>query len=391
MHKIQTLNKISPKGLELFPREKYEVASEILNPDAVLVRSAKMHDMEIPATVKAIARAGAGVNNIPVDQCSQRGIVVFNTPGANANGVKELAVAGLFLSSRNLVGGIEWAKALVGTGEDVPKAVEKGKSQFVGPEILGKTLGVIGLGAIGVMVANAADALGMRVVGYDPFISVEAAWGLSQNVKRAVGLESLMAESDYISIHVPLNDKTKSMINRDKFGLMKKGVRILNLARSGLVNNEDLGAAIAEGVVACYVTDFPDEDLLKNEKVIGFPHLGASTPEAEDNCATMAAAQLRAFLEHGNIRNGVNFPDSEMIPSAETRILIANRNIPGMVGQISATLAARDLNIADMLNKHKGELAYNIIDIDGKVGEPEVDAIKSIDGVIMVRVIETGR
>ena len=389
MYKIQTLNKISPKGLELFPRDAYEIASEILNPDAILVRSAKMHDMELPESVKAIARAGAGVNNIPLDKCTDRGIVVFNTPGANANGVKELTLTALFLASRKLADGIVWAKGLVGKGEEVPKLVEKGKSQFAGPEIAGKTLGLIGLGAIGVMVANAADALGMNVVGYDPFISVEAAWGLSQNVRRAVGLESLLAEADYISIHAPLNDKTKGMINRDRFSLMKKGVRIVNLARSGLVNNEDLIAALADDTVACYVTDFPDEELLKNENVIGLPHLGASTPESEDNCATMAVQQIRNFIERGNIRNGVNFPDCEMAPSADTRLIIANKNIPGMVGQITATLAEKNINISDMINKHKGDAAYNIIDIDGAVDDMQIAAIKKINGVIMVRTIDT--
>ncbi|MBD3393895.1 MAG: 3-phosphoglycerate dehydrogenase [Chitinivibrionales bacterium] len=389
MFKIQTLNKISSKGLELLPREGYEIASEILNPDAIIVRSAKMHDMELPGSVKAIARAGAGVNNIPLDACTERGIVVFNTPGANANGVKELTLASLLLASRDLVSGIQWARALVGKGDEVPKLVEKGKSQFAGPEIMGKTLGVIGLGAIGVMVANAAEALGMNVVGYDPFISVEAAWGLSQNVRRAVGLESLMAEADYITIHAPLTDKTKGMLNRDKFALMKKGVRVLNLARSGLVNNEDLQAAIAEGIVACYVTDFPDEDLLKNERVIGLPHLGASTPEAEDNCAKMAAVQVRNFLQYGNIRNGVNFPDCEMAPSSANRLLIANRNVPGMVGQITAALADKNINIADMINRHKGDAAYNIIDIDGAIGESELASIRRIKGVIMARVVDT--
>ncbi|NLD99096.1 MAG: 3-phosphoglycerate dehydrogenase, partial [Fibrobacter sp.] len=292
MFKIQTLNKIAAVGLDLLPRDNFEIASEFNAPDAILVRSANMLDMQIPASVKAIARAGAGVNNIPVNVCSEKGIVVFNTPGANANGVKELVLAGLLLSSRRIIPGIMWAKSLVGKGDEVPKIIEKGKSDFTGPEIKGKRLGVIGLGAIGVMVANDAVELGMQVTGYDPFISVEAAWGLSRNVRRARGLESLLAESDYITLHVPLSDKTKGMINRERMAIMKKGARLLNFARGGLVNNEDLRDALADGTVSAYVTDFPDEDLLKLDNVIAFPHLGASTPEAEDNCAVMAANQL---------------------------------------------------------------------------------------------------
>jgi D-3-phosphoglycerate dehydrogenase len=387
MYKIQTLNKISPKGLEVLPRDDYEVASDMLNPDAVLVRSANMLDMDIAPSIKAIARAGAGVNNIPIEKCTQRGIVVFNTPGANANGVKELVLAGMLLASRKLIPAVEWTNGLVGKGDEVPKLVEKGKSQYSGTEIKGKKLGIIGLGAIGVMVANAADELGMDVTGYDPWISIEAAWGLSRKVKRAIGLDSLIVDSDYITIHVPFGDKTKGMINRDKFMLMKKGVILLNLARGGLVNNQDLKAALAGGTVACYVTDFPDEDLLKTQKVLAFPHLGASTEESEDNCARMAATQLQEFLEIGNIKNSVNFPDSEMPASGLTRIVIANRNVPNMVGQITAVLAAKKINIADMLNKHKDDLAYNIIDLDNPIGEGEEKTLKAIEGVLMVRVI----
>ncbi|MFP4163223.1 MAG: phosphoglycerate dehydrogenase [Chitinispirillaceae bacterium] len=390
MYKIQTLNKISTKGLELFPRDDYEIASEFTSPDAVVLRSYKMNDMAIPQSVKAIARAGAGVNNIPVPDCTERGIVVFNTPGANANGVKELVLTGLLMSSRRLVPGVQWAKSLVGKGDEVPKLVEKGKSNFAGPEIRGKRLGVIGLGAIGVMVANDAEALGMEVTGYDPFISVEAAWGLSRSVKRARGLESLLAESDYISLHVPLTDKTKGMINKERFTLMKKGVRLLNFARGGLVNNSDLIEALNDGTVDTYVTDFPDENLLKQEKVIGFPHLGASTPEAEDNCAEMAVKQLRNYLEYGNIKNSVNFPNCEMDFAGETRVIIANRNVPSMVGQITTLLAEEKSNISDMINKHKADLAYNIIDIDGPVSDETLFKIKSIEGVIMARLIKNG-
>ncbi|MBN1756804.1 MAG: phosphoglycerate dehydrogenase [Chitinispirillaceae bacterium] len=385
MYKIQTLNKISPVGINLVLQNGYEVASEILNPDAILVRSTAMHDMQLPESVKAIARAGAGVNNIPVEACANSGVVVFNTPGANANGVKELVLAGMLLASRNIIPGVQWAQTLIGKGDEVPKLIEKGKSNFAGPEIKGKRLGVIGLGAIGVMVANDAVALGMQVTGYDPYISVEAAWGLSSIVKRARSLESLLAESDYLTMHLPLNDKTKGMINQERLALMKKGVCILNFSRGGLVRNADLFQAMTDGTVGTYVTDFPDEDLLKHEKVIAIPHLGASTPEAEDNCAVMAVNQVRNYLEYGNIKNSVNFPDCDLgIPSGH-RIIIANRNVPNMVGQITTLLAAEKINIADMLNRHRGDFAFNIIDIDGTVDKSIVGKISAIEGVIMVR------
>jgi len=387
MYKIQTLNKISPIGLDLFPRDDYEIASEIVNPDAIVLRSFKMHDMEIPQSVKSVARAGAGVNNIPIDKCTAQGIIVFNTPGANANGVKELVLAGLFLSSRRLVHGIEWAKTLIGKGDEIDKLVEKGKSDFAGPEIKGKRLGVIGLGAIGVMVANDAAALGMEVVGYDPFISVDAAWRLDHSVKQARSQEALIAESDYITVHVPLTDKTKGMFNKERFATMKKGARLLNFARGDLVNNADLAAALADGTLGAYVTDFPTDALLKLDNVIAFPHLGASTPEAEDNCAVMAVNQTRNFLEKGNIKNSVNFPDCELDFRAKMRLVIANKNIPNMVGQITGVLAAEKINIADMINKHKGELAYNIIDVDGELPAGAADKIRAIEGVIMARVI----
>ncbi|MBN1578376.1 MAG: phosphoglycerate dehydrogenase [Chitinispirillaceae bacterium] len=387
MYKLQTLNKISPVGLDIALHDGYEAASEILNPDAILVRSANMLEMTIPDSVKAIARAGAGVNNIPIDKCANRGIVVFNTPGANANGVKELTLAGMLLASRRLVPGILWGKTLIGKGDEVPKLIEKGKSNYAGPEIKGKRLGVIGLGAIGVMVANDAVALGMRVSGYDPYISVEAAWGLSRDVKRARSLESLLAESEYVTLHLPLNDSTKGMMNRERLALMKKGSFLLNFSRSGLVCNDDLFAAFTEGRIAVYVTDFPDEELLRHEQVIAIPHLGASTPEAEDNCAVMAVNQLRDFLEHGNIRNSVNFPDCDLGMAVKNRIIIANRNIPNMVGQITTLLASEKINIADMLNRHKGDFAYTIIDIDDEVDEALVAKIRAIDGVVMVRAI----
>ncbi len=387
MFKVQTLNKIAMIGLDVFPREQYEIASDILNPDAILVRSADMHNLQLPASVKAIGRAGAGVNNIPIDQCSKRGIVVFNTPGANANGVKELVLASLLMSSRRIVPAIEWARTLKGKGKEVGPLVEKGKNDFVGPEIKGKKLGVIGLGAIGVMVANDAVALGMEVAGYDPYISVEAAWGLSRTVRRATSLDQLLAQSDYITLHVPLMDQTKGMLKADKFALMKKGVRIINLARGGLVKNADLLEALKTGGVGCYVTDFPDDDLLDVPGVIAIPHLGASTPEAEDNCAVMAAEQVRDFLENGNIKNSVNFPACALPSMGRNRILVANANVPNMVGQITTVLAGEKINIADMMNKSVGDFAYNIIDVDGQVSDAQVEKLRKIEGVVMVRLI----
>lgn len=386
MFKIQTLNKISPRGLEILPSESYDVASEISDPDAILVRSFKMHDMEIPDSVKAIARAGAGINTIPIDKCTERGIAVFNTPGANANGVKELVLTGLFLSSRKIFEGMAWAKELVGRGDEVPKLIEKGKSDFVGPELRGKKLGVIGLGAIGVMVANDAVALGMEVEGFDPYISVEAAWGLSRTVIRAENLDELIGKSDYITIHVPLNENTKGMLDYNKFSNMRKGIRLLNFARGDLVNNADLMRAIDEGIIERYITDFPDEQLLKSEKVIAIPHLGASTLESEENCAVMAVNQLRNYLEDGNIRNSVNFPKCELVRQIGTcRIIIVNRNIPNILGQITAVIAEQNINISELINKNRGELAYNIIDTDSEIIDESLKKIMAIDGVIIAR------
>lgn len=386
-YKIQTLNKIAAIGLNRLSRDLYEIASELPNPDAILVRSAKLLDMELPTSLKAIARAGAGYNNIPVDRCTQRGIIVFNTPGANANAVKELALAGLFLSSRKISQGIEWSKSLIGKGGDVPKLIEEGKNNFVGPEIQGKTLGVIGLGAIGVLVANAAQALGMNVIGYDPYISVESAWELSHMVQRASGLETLLRQADYISLHTPLTDNTKGYIGKEKFQMMKRDVRLLNFARGGLVNNVDLSEALNDGKVFCYVTDFPDEELLKHPKVIGIPHLGASTFESEDNCAIMAVDEIKDYLENGNIKNSVNFPNCSMERNGGIRLLIANMNVPKMIGQITAILAEENINISNMLNRHRDNVAYNIIDIDGDISMEQVGKIKKVDGIIMVRVL----
>lgn len=391
MYKIQTLNKIAPEGLALFPRETYEIASEILNPDAILVRSAEMAEFALPASVKAIARAGAGVNNIPVAKYTEKGVVVFNTPGANANAVKELVIATLLFSSRPVLKAAEWVKGLAGKGDEIPELAEKGKSQFVGPEIKGKTLGVIGLGAIGAMVANDAVGLGMNVIGFDPFISVDAAWSLSRSVHKAESLDALLAKSDYISVHVPQTNETKGFINADKIRIMKKGVRILNFARGGLVNNADMITAINDGKVACFVTDFADEELLKTENVICLPHLGASTPEAEDNCAFMAVNQIVDFLENGNIVNSVNFPKCKIdgqIPAKGSRLCIANKNVPNMIGQITSILAGSKLNIASMTNQNRADVAYNLIDIDAKVSANVIANLKDIDGVITVRVIE---
>ncbi len=388
MLKIQTLNEIDPAGLKKFPSDQYEVSSELTEPDGIVLRSYKMHDMEIPSSVKAIARAGAGVNNIPVQDCTNKGIVVFNTPGANANGVKELAIAGLLLASRDIAESITWAKTLIGEGDDVPALVEKGKKNFAGQEIKGKTLAVIGLGAIGVLVANAAQALGMKVIGFDPYMQVKHALRLSRNVKYAEGIESLLAEADYITINIPQTPETKGYIDKKKFAMMKDGARILNFARGGLINNDDLEAAIESGKVARYVTDFPDEQVLKMKNVISIPHLGASTAESETNCALMAVDQMRDYLENGNIVNSVNFPQAEMDRTGEPRILIANKNVPNMVGQISTVLAEAGINISHMLNKNRNDIAYNIIDVETITDSNALyEKLTKIDGVVMVRIL----
>jgi D-3-phosphoglycerate dehydrogenase len=390
MYRIRTYNKISPEGLKLFPIDKYEIAGDLPNPDAVLVRSADMHAVEIPDTVKAIARAGAGYNNIPVDECTKKGIVVFNTPGGNANAVKELAIASLLLSSRNIIGGINWTASIADKADEVPDLVEKNKSKFEGPELKGKTLGVIGLGAIGVMVANDALYLGMNVTGYDPFISVEAAWNLSRLVQRAETLEGLLAKSDYVTIHVPYSDATKGLLDAEKFRIIKKGARLINLARGGLANEADVITALNEGKLSAYVTDFASAELLANPKAICIPHLGASTPEAEDNCAVMAVQQLMDFLESGAIKNSVNFPKCRLEKHSRSpyRLLVVNRNVPNMVGQITTTLAGANINIADLVNHHRSDVAYNIIDTEQKIPDTALEQLKKIEGVIRVRTIE---
>ena len=387
MYKIMKLNKISAEGLAIFPLDKYEIGTEITHPDVMILRSFKMHDMSLPESLLTVGRAGAGVNNIPVQKCLEKGIVVFNTPGANANAVKELVIAGLLISSRDIGAGINFTGSLKGKGSEVPSLVEKNKNKFAGQEIFGKTLGVIGVGKIGVMVANSAIDLGMRVIGYDPFISVESAWGLSSEVQRAEGLDMLLSNSDYISLHTPLTDTTRGVINAEKFSRMKKGVRILNFSRGGIVNNEDLSKAIKNGIVERYVTDFPDDELLNMEKVIAIPHLGASTEEAEENCAIMVANQIRDFVENGNIKNSVNYPDCKLELNSNFRLVVMNKNIPNMLGQISTILANSNINIVEMLNKSKGDYACNIIDMSNQPSKETIEAICNIEGVVRARVL----
>ncbi|MFO1465793.1 MAG: phosphoglycerate dehydrogenase [Steroidobacteraceae bacterium] len=384
--RIQTLNNISMSGLERLPRDRFEVASDIGHPDAILVRSADMHTMTIAESVKAIARAGAGTNNIPVAAMSKRGIPVFNAPGANANAVKELVVAGMFLAARNICEAWAFVRGLSGDDHAIEEAVEKGKKRFVGFELPGRTLGVIGLGAIGVEVANTALGLRMKVLGYDPLITVQRAWQLSSAVQQAVSLDDLFARSQLITLHVPLNDKTRGLVNESRIRLMPKGAVVLNFARAPIVDEAAVVAALGEGHLAAYVCDFPSVRLKDHPKVVALPHLGASTNEAEENCAVMVADTLRDFLETGNVHHSVNFPESLLmrIPNT-TRIAIANDNVPNMVGQISTCLAEAKLNIADLLNKSRGELAYTLIDVDGEVPESVVKKIRAIPGVLTAR------
>jgi len=385
MFKILTLNNISVKGLQRLPREQYEVASEISHPDGILVRSFKMHDMEIPETVAAIGRAGAGVNNIPVDKMTQRGVPVFNAPGANANAVKELVLAGLLMASRNIAPAMEFAGGLDGSDSEISSAVESGKKNFVGSELPSKTLGVIGLGAIGVRVANAALSLGMKVVGYDPLISVQSAWQLSSGVEKAVSVDHLFSQCDAVSVHVPLLDATKGLVSAERIKMMPKGGILVNLARGGICDDDAVLAALDSGQLHSYVIDFPTKQLLSHSKVISFPHLGASTEEAEENCAVMVSDSLKEYLEDGTVRNSVNFPEAYMPRNGGARITIANANVPNMVGQISTLLANAGLNIADLLNKSRGEVAYTIIDLDNGIDDATLDAIRNIEGVLSLR------
>ena len=382
---IQLLNKIAKVGLDQLG-DGYQVGEEIANPDGIMVRSAVMHDMEFGADLKAIARAGAGVNNIPIERCSAEGIVVFNTPGANANGVKELAVCALLLAARNIIGGIEWAKSLAGTA-DVAKQVEKGKSKFAGTELQGKTLGVIGLGAIGGMIANTAIALGMNVIGCDPFLSVEGAWNLDHNIKRAATYDEIFEKADYITLHVPATKDTKNMICTENIAKMKDGAKIINLSRADLVNAAELKVALADGKISAYVTDFPTEDILDGVNVVAIPHLGASTEESEDNCAVMAAKELDDYLANGNITNSVNFPNLTMPRTGAARICVLHANVPAIITKITAALADEGLNIENMTNKSKGDNAYTVADVANAPSADAIARIAAVEGIYKVRAI----
>jgi D-3-phosphoglycerate dehydrogenase len=387
MYKILTLNNISPSGLDRLPREKYEVASEIQHPDAILVRSFNMHAIDIAPTVKAIGRAGAGVNNIPVERMNMAGIPVFNAPGANANAVKELVIAGMLMGARNLCQGWLFACNLQGDDATIHRQVESGKKQFVGFELPGKTLGVVGLGAIGVQVANGALALGMNVIGLDPDITVQRAWEVSSQVRKAASIEDVLINSDFVTFHVPLIEATRRMINEERLKLVRNNVVILNFSRDGVVDDAAVVAAINAGKVYAYVCDFPSNLLKNHPRVIVLPHLGASTREAEENCAAMVVEQVRDFLENGNIRNSVNFPELFMPRNGEFRLAIANENVPNMLGQISTCLAAADLNILDMLNKSRGDLAYTLVDVNAPVRPECLRSIRDINGVLNVRAL----
>ena len=386
MYRIKTLNKISAVGTSRFG-SGYVCGGDAEDPHGILVRSASLHEMEFPKSLLAIARAGAGVNNIPIDRCSENGIVVFNTPGANANAVKELVIAALFLTSRKIVPAMEWAKTLKGSGAEVGKLVEKGKSNFAGPEIRGKRLGVIGLGAIGILVANAANALGMEVYGYDPYLSVDAAWGLSRSVRHARTLDEIFANSDYLTIHVPLNPDTKNLIDSEAIQKMNDGVRILNFARGGLVNTEAVLAGLKNGKISVYATDFPSDDLLGVDGVLAVPHLGASPPESEDNCARMAADELKDYLENGNIRNSVNMPSVSMPRDHSVRVCVLHRNIPNTISLLSGALAQTGINIENMQSKSRKDYAYAILDVTGEPDAKTMETLEQRSEIIKIRVI----
>ncbi len=388
MYNILTLNKIAACGLENFDAAKYTVSDSCENPDAIILRSFSMHDMLLPESLCAVARAGAGVNNIPLDKCAQQGIVVFNTPGANANAVCELTLAGLFLASRDIVGGVEWAKTLKGNGAEVGKMVEKGKSNFAGCEIKGKTLAVIGLGAIGVLVANAAHSLGMKVVGYDPYMSVKAALSLDSHTVIKAELKDAVAEADYITLHLPLMDATRGMVGADLLAVAKKGVKLLNFSRGELVDTPALIKALEDGTISSYVVDFPSDEVIGLPKVVAIPHLGASSAESEDNCAVMAAKELVEYLENGNIVNSVNYPNCELPRTAGTvRITVLHKNIPNMIANISAAFSAKNINIENMVNKSRGDYACTILDVEN-IDDAAIEEFKAVDGIIKVRVIK---
>jgi len=388
MKKILTLNNISVAGLDCLPRDSYEVSSECSAPDAIILRSYKMHDMDIPDSLKAVGRAGAGTNNIPIEKMSQKGVAIFNAPGANANAVKELVIAGMLIGCRNLCQAWNYTRALEGDNAEISKAVEQGKKDYAGFELPGRTLGVVGLGAIGRYVANAALDLGMNVIGYDPGITVEGAWQLSSTVQKAASIEELLSKVDFVTFHVPLIEATKNMINAERIKVMKDNAIILNFARDGIVDDAAVLEALNSNKLYAYVCDFPSNEIKNHERVVSLPHLGASTVEAEDNCAIMVAEQVRDYLENGNVRNSVNFPQVKMDRNSAHRITVVNSNVPNMVGQISTTLASANLNIVDMLNKSRNELAYTIIDVEAEPSQSIIDEIKLIDGVLTVRVIQ---
>lgn len=388
---IKTLNHIADSGLAVFKKDDYAIDNDSDHPDAIVVRSFNMHGMEIHENVKAIARAGAGVNNIPVDACTERGIAVFNTPGANANAVKELVITSLMASSRNLFSGVEWVKSLQGAGDQIPNLVEAGKKQLVGSEIKGKKLGVIGLGAVGALVANDALDLDMDVIGFDPFISVNTAWELSRNIGRAMSMEEVFAEADYITVHVPLTDDTSGMFNAEAFKLMKSGVHIFNFSRDGLIHEQDMAEALDSGHVGKYITDFPNENVLNMKNTVPIPHLGASTKESEENCAIMATRQVKEFLETGNIKNAVNFPDASIPYTGNRRVTVFHYNVPHMVGQITTAISNNNLNIADMINRSRGDYAYTMVDIENEIDEAIVSSLEEeinrTRDIVTVRVI----
>jgi D-3-phosphoglycerate dehydrogenase len=385
MIKVQTLNNISPIGLDKLPREGYEVASEVTNPDAILVRSAKMHDMEIGDNLKAVGRAGAGVNNIPLDKMSEKGVVVFNAPGANANAVKELVISSMLLSSRNICQAWNYVNGL--PLDNLKTAIEDGKKNYAGSELPGKTLGIVGLGAIGVQIANAAHALGMKVIGFDPSITIKSAWKLSAEVEQALSVDELFSQSDFVSFHVPLVEGTKNLLNAKRIALLPKGAVVINLSREGIVDEDALIEALDSGKVKYYVTDFPINDKKNNDRVIALPHLGASTAEAEVNCVIMVAKQIKDYLENGNIVNSVNFPEAKMPRAGQKRLAITHKNIPNMVGQITNAIAEVGVNIVDMLNKSRDEVAYTLIDLESEISDMAIDNLKQIDGILTLRVL----
>ena len=387
MFKILTLNNISPLGLDRLPKDRFTVSDRMTEPDAILLRSFKMHDVPIPESLKAVGRAGAGVNNIPVEALTKRGIPVFNTPGANANAVKELVIAGMLLAARHIGPALRFAEGLTGSDAEISKAVEAGKKSYAGFELPGRKLGVIGLGAIGRLVANAGVALGMDVIGFDPGLTVEGAWQLAASVKKADTLEELLRVADFVTIHVPLMETTKNLIDAERLSIMKDGVVLINFAREGIVNTNAVTAAIKSGKVYGYVCDFPANELKQHDRVIALPHLGASTAEAEDNCAVMVVDEVRNFLEHGNIRNAVNFPDVAAPRETAHRLAVANANVPNMLGQISETLGLAKLNIHDMVNRSRGDYAYTIVDLDDPIPPDLVRKVAAIPGVLMARVV----